>query len=55
VNSQPDVSTSLAAAVERLHPGAIYLFHGISSTNAAILGDFIDQAREQGYTFELLQ
>jgi delta-lactam-biosynthetic de-N-acetylase len=55
VDNQPDVSTSLQAAVERLHPGAIYLLHGISSTNAAMLGDLIDQAREQGYTFGLLQ
>ncbi len=53
--NQPDVATSLANAVERLHPGAIYLLHGISSTNAAMLGDFIDQAIAQGYTFELIQ
>ena len=52
---QPDVQTSLNAAVERLHPGAIYLLHGISSTNAAMLGDLIDAAKEQGYEFALLQ
>ena len=38
-----------------LHPGAIYLLHAVSPDNAAILGDFIDYAREQGYTFELFQ
>lgn len=32
-----------------LHPGAVYLFHAESKTNAAILGDFIDWVREQGY------
>ncbi|MBR6789955.1 MAG: polysaccharide deacetylase family protein [Oscillospiraceae bacterium] len=36
-----------------LHDGAIYLLHAVSSDNAAILGDFIDHAREQGYSFEL--
>jgi len=52
---QPDVASSLSEAVDRLHPGAIYLLHGISSTNAAMLGDLIDQARAQGYEFALLQ
>ena len=32
-----------------LHPGAVYLFHTESTTNAAILGDFIDWVRAQGY------
>ena len=54
-DDQPSVSDSLAKCVNSLHPGAIYLLHGISSTNAALLGDFIDQARAQGYRFELLQ
>ncbi|MBO6015241.1 MAG: N-acetylmuramoyl-L-alanine amidase [Lachnospiraceae bacterium] len=52
---QPDVEESLREAVARLHPGAIYLLHGISSTNAAMLGDLIDQARAQGYETALLQ
>ncbi len=44
-----------AAAFEKvataLHPGAVYLLHAVSSDNAAILADFIDEAREQGYVF----
>lgn len=35
-----------------LHDGEIFLLHAVSETNAAILGDFIDYVRGQGYTFE---
>lgn len=51
VNNQPDRTVSLAKLKERLHPGAIYLLHAESETNAAILGDFIDAARAAGYEF----
>ncbi len=51
VDDQPDPEESLTRLVEAIHPGAIYLLHPVSSTNATILGDFIDQAREQGYEF----
>lgn len=51
VDDQPDPEESLTRLVEALHPGGIYLLHPVSSTNAAILGDFIDQARAQGYEF----
>jgi peptidoglycan/xylan/chitin deacetylase (PgdA/CDA1 family) len=47
--NQPDVDNSLQKAVAALHPGAIYLFQGYSSTSAAILGSFIDQAQTAGY------
>lgn len=53
VNNQPDEAESLAKCVDKLHPGAIYLLHAESSTNTAILGSFIDQARAQGYEFGL--
>lgn len=53
VNNQPDPTESLNKCIEKLHPGAIYLLHAESSTNAAILGDFIDQARAMGYEFEM--
>lgn len=52
VNNQMDHKTALKKVVNGLHPGAIYLLHAVSSTNAAIMGDFIDQARAKGYTFE---
>jgi len=53
--NQPDYNEALSAALESLHPGAIYLLHAISSTNDAMLGEFIDRTREQGYEFALLQ
>ena len=39
---------------ERLHPGAVVMLHPVSADNVAILGDFIDHARENGYTFKTL-
>ena len=51
VENQPDQAASLAKLKERLHPGAIYLLHAESETNAAILGDFIDAAIAAGYEF----
>ena len=37
---------------DKLHPGAIYLLHAESETNAAVLGDFIDAVRAAGYGFK---
>lgn len=54
VNNQPDQAESLKKMVDRLHPGAIYLLHAESETNAAVLGSFIDQARAKGYEFALI-
>ena len=50
-DEQPDVAESLDRALRYLHPGAVYLLHASSSTNAAFLGDFIDGAIARGYTF----
>lgn len=50
-NSQPLESTALTKMNERLHNGAIYLLHAVSKTNANVLGDFIDQARDADYEF----
>lgn len=55
VNNQPNRAESLQKMTDRLHAGAIYLLHAESATNAAVLGDFIDQAREQGYEFCILE
>ena len=38
-----DPSNALDLLCERLHPGAIYLLHAVSETNATILGDFIEE------------
>lgn len=48
---QPAPAAALQKAVARLHPGAIYLLHAVSSTNTQMMGDFIDQTRQAGYTF----
>lgn len=50
VNNQPDEQQSYEKLVSKLHPGAIYLLHPESQTNADILGEFIDEARAEGYT-----
>ena len=52
-NKQMNESEALSKLVERLHPGAIYLLHAVSSTNANILGDFIEQTRQKGYQFSV--
>ena len=54
VNNQPDPYTSLENAKAALRPGAVYLLHAVSSTNAAILGDLIDFIRAQGYEIRRL-
>lgn len=55
VDAQPDKAMALEKTVSSVHDGAIYLLHAVSSTNTAILGDFIDQVRAKGYTFATLQ
>ncbi len=50
-NNQPPLDTSLQLVVDSIHPGALYLLHDCSTTNTAILGDFLDQAYAMGYTF----
>jgi delta-lactam-biosynthetic de-N-acetylase len=54
VNNQPDPQESLAKMEDRLHPGAIYLLHAESETNATVLGDLIDFITAQGYSFGTL-
>ncbi|MGN0350277.1 MAG: N-acetylmuramoyl-L-alanine amidase [Roseburia sp.] len=55
VNNQPDRAESLQKMVDKLHPGAIYLLHAESETNAAVLGDFIEKAQSAGYEIALLE
>lgn len=54
-NNQMGPDKALPKITKALHPGAIYLLHAVSPDNAAILGDFIDNARAAGYTFALFQ
>lgn len=55
VNQQMSCETALKKTTEQLHPGAIYLLHAVSRTNAEILGDWIDETRAQGYEFGSLE
>lgn len=48
---QPEPSAALEKLCQRAHPGAIYLLHSVSKTNAEILGDFIDRMKASGYSF----
>lgn len=50
-DKQPEPKAALKTITGKLHPGAIYLLHAVSSTNTQIMGDFIDAARAQGYIF----
>ena len=49
--NQPDPEEALNKLIERAHPGAVYLLHSVSETNANILGDFIDAMLAEGYRF----
>lgn len=51
VDEQPDVASSLANALNKVHGGAIYLLHAESTTNASMLADFIDGCRAKGFEF----
>lgn len=53
-DAQPDVAASLQKLTGAAHPGAIYLLHTVSSTNAALMGDLIDNLQAAGYTIGLL-
>lgn len=53
-DNQPDPAATLKKMTDALHGGAIYQFHAISSTNAAVLEDFIDATRNAGFEFALL-
>ena len=43
---------AIEKVLSRLHPGAVILLHSVSKDNADALGEIIDKAREQGYTFK---
>ena len=53
-DNQPNPQATLNKMTSALHSGAIYQFHAISATNAAVLEDFIDTTRAKGYEFALL-
>lgn len=54
-SSQPSPNASLSKLLDFNSGGNILLLHAVSSTNAAILGEYIEQTRAQGYGFALLK
>ena len=50
-SSPPDPSSAFDLITSSTHNGAIFLLHAVSSTNADILGNVIDNVRDQGYVF----
>lgn len=48
-DDQPSPAEAMSKLTGAAHEGAIYLLHSVSSTNAEILGEFIDKLRDKGY------
>ncbi len=52
---QPSPESALKKVMDNIHNGAIILLHPTSATNAAILGEVIDQCHAMGYRFASLE
>ena len=52
---QMNPSAALEKVTKAAHSGCIYLLHSVSSTNASILGNLIDNLKAEGYTFDIPQ
>lgn len=50
-DKQPEAAASEERLVKAACPGNIYLLHAVSTTNAQIMGSFIDRVRDAGYTW----
>lgn len=48
VNNQKPVEEAYELCTKNAHKGAVYLLHGVSETNTAILGDLIDYLNQSG-------
>lgn len=46
---QPEPTESLEKVVSTSHEGEILLLHSVSSTNAQILGNVIDELKSKGF------
>lgn len=53
-SAQPSVEFSKKKILDNVHDGAVILLHPTSATNAAILGEVIDEIRAMGYEFGTL-
>lgn len=54
VNAAKGGEYAFETVTARLHPGAVILLHSVSPDNAEALGNIIDWARQNGYTFKAL-
>jgi peptidoglycan-N-acetylmuramic acid deacetylase len=54
VDDQPPVDVTIERILTGSHPGAIYLLHGVSSSDTLALDAAIAGLREQGYDFGVL-
>lgn len=55
LDKQKGTDYALQTVTARLHPGAVILLHSVSPDNANALGQIIDWARAEGYTFRSLR
>jgi len=53
-DDQPPVKVTVERILDGSHPGAIYLLHGVSSSDTAALDDAIAGLKRQGYGFGTL-
>lgn len=53
-NNQLSEEKALQLITKRTHSGCVALLHPTSSTNALILGKYIDKMKSEGYTFKTL-
>ena len=49
--NQMDPAAALELAKQGIHNGSVIMLHTVGETNTKMLGDFIDYAKEEGYTF----
>lgn len=53
-NNDVDKSTAFTKVTSDLHSGCVLLLHAVCKGNAEALGDIIDYARKEGYSFKSL-
>jgi peptidoglycan-N-acetylmuramic acid deacetylase len=53
-NKQPSEEEAMEKLLSRIHNGAVILLHPTSATNAAILGDVLQELKAMGYRFGAL-
>ena len=53
-DNQPTEEYAMAKMTDAIHSGAIFYLHTVSTTNAAIMSQFIDLVREKGLEFALI-